>query len=381
MVKQFLLLLAAVATLTTTVCAQTNIMKGGTYLLVSYVSGSPKNNVTVYTTEPVTIKGWFWNSTGGNCVASGVNGTNITVQNVDATCVNTNIYGERNGVGVYILSPKTLIVKNSIFNGWRMGVQAMGPTTNSVIFVQNNAFQNANGAASDGQGGYLSTVGADDAGDGTDDGGGGTAVQLLWFSNLTGFIWNNQITNSGASHCGDSINLYDVQAPANNHFLVMGNYIQGCVPHDPTAQSTSSAITTDGDKATGQVCQYIDVINNVAVHCSGGIGLAYGLNNTCQGNIAVFDGVTPAGVQYQCYSIGIDDYDSGKSNQLFNNQSACMYGGGRNDYGVTTTPNQGTYYSNTTLWPGQIVTTADEQWATAQWNNYVSQNGIIIGPQ
>jgi hypothetical protein len=184
---------------------------------------------------------------------------------------------------------------------------------------------------------------------------------------------------------GDAINVYNCQASASRYYEVINNFIEGNMPKGVNVTGyTGAAITTDGDPGTmnpgteiPESCQYIEFAYNTAVHCSGGICIAYGMHNLCHGNLVVCDGVNGAGEYYQNWIEGVSGYKAAKSNHLYDNQCAVTMGALRNDFPAWG----GTSRGEESLFAGQAVTKADEDWAVNQWRKGIRQNGITIGAQ
>jgi hypothetical protein len=345
------------------------ITQGGTYS-GTYTSTDPSvPAISVQTSASVTIQNSTITSAGNGVDSSLVANSNITVTECYFYGTLPNVYGMRRGQGVHIVTPQSVDIAKNYFHGWLKPVEVQGGGKyGASVNIDQNKIEDCDGRPSNGNGGYL----LDDP-NGT---AGAIAIQDLY--NVAGGISWNYASNSRDRTYGDMVSVYDCTGTSeSNPFYVYQNLIDMSGESVYNVQSTSGAITTDGDPGAGLVCHYIDIISNTVIHTTNGPGLAYGTHNYCDKNIVVGTNMTDDGQTFVTFDVGIGGYRASDSDHFDNNSVGL--GSGPQTYPIYT-GGGGTFSNNTLLYQGQTVTLSDEGYWRNQWIEQAANSGIQIGP-
>jgi hypothetical protein len=251
-----------------------------------------------------------------------------------------------------------------------------------------NQILNIDGRPSNGDGGYLSTMGAD----GTDDNGGSHGIVFLGVHedpNVT-VAWNELINEPGKSASSDPINIYGSSGTSWSPMLITHNYVQGQFPENPNAprQNGNAIITDDPTPVASEAPQWVEIVQNQVVGCVGGIALYAGLHITAWNNRVVSSDLQPNGQYYPTGSVGILIFDPtpgtgyAQMNFAHDNVIGTIDGltGARNDVGFAAPYLTSQSYNEQSLHDG-VITESDEQNEYQIWLQNVRAAGEFIGPR
>jgi hypothetical protein len=359
------------------------ITKGGTYSGNWDNQDSAKPAIVVKTSQPVTIQNSTIKSR-GDLIVSGVDHTNITVNDVKGYGLNPNIYGKTNGEFLSLEDFDNVVVINCYIEHVSGGVDlqdyAGDRTTKEAIKIAGNIVRNIDGRKSNGKGGYLDYNERTRKSDGKREKGYDYAqfVQLDNCSKVPNIVirWNEVINEPGKSRVEDVISFYKSGGTAASPAQISDNYIQGAYTIKPWMSDTSDSTYTydwgfsgggimlgDGVSSTGSDPAYVKAFNNTVIDTTNyGIALAAGHHLEAYNNRVFSCGKLPDGRKIAQQNVGIyvwDSYKAGSShfhnNLARDNTVGWMKGSGRND---TWSPISGAI-KNTKKFSGTITATVE----------------------
>jgi hypothetical protein len=303
--------------------APITITYGGTYTgnWASDDPGTPA--ILVQTNEPVLIENSSVTGKGNLIVVKGSgSGANVTIQNVTGTALDPGIAGKQRGSFFFGTAMNSLAVTNCAMTGVSFGVY-VEQSTLTALSIGNNAANNMEDRASDGNGGFttvrpslghfviLSGVHATSGGD---------------------ISWNQVIDADGNASVEDIINIYGSSGQSvANSIRIHDNYLQGAFsPANADDNYTGSGIMMDGssnslDTATG----FVQIYDNQIVHTANvGIGLNAGHDISAIDNSIVSCGKDASGNWIATsYAVGMVFWNEHKTSVYFNNSVSGTTGG------------------------------------------------------
>lgn len=347
--------------------------------------------VTISTTEAVTLFRCVVSGR-GDLIAAYASGATLSVLDCVVTANNPNIRGKQKGCGIVVHNPAEVNINNNRIEGAYYGVCIANgtgtPPTNAPISVWGNQIRNIDGRPSNGHGGYLSTMAAD----GTDDNGYSHGIVFLGVHqdpNVT-VAWNELINEPGKSASSDPINIYGSSGTSWSPIWIANNYIQGQFPEKPNAprQNGNAIITDDPTPIESEAPEWVDIVENQAVGCVGGIALYAGLHISAANNRVVSSDLQPNGKYYPTGSVGILIFDPtpgtgyAQMNFAHDNVIGTMDAltHARNDVGFQAAYLTTQSYNEQSLHNG-VITKSDEKNEYGIWLQKVKAAGEVIGPQ
>lgn len=418
------------------------ITQGGTY--DGYTFSSEDVNapaVLINTTDPVvitnsTITGKTQEvNYGKGLIQWGVFGVNLTVTNSTFAGQRPGGYKQQEAFAVDLLNPAKLDFEHNTVNG-TAGVRLLGYSDANYTHVpaqsityKYNKVSNIDGRADDGAGGFIPWRSRTNlATSVTEDGYfGGTAIQLNKMANQPNveIAWNQIVNDPFQGAQEDIFSILASGGASASHLNIHDNYVQGDFNARPDLASysdgtyyyyyeSSGTAIQPGDTQQGIDVGYVDVVNNWAIGASDlNLGILGGHDINVYYNVSVRSGYIPDGTGRRDASgsyfpgaiVAWDYYNSGASGRFYNNSIHDNSAAGqvvnadgstyRLDYAygrpgstlsfASTDPNNPVIagvsaYSNSVLNPGQPVTLADEAYQRTRWDNWLTQNGVTVGP-
>lgn len=275
------------------------VAKYGSTVSGSYTGTSAKPAISVTTQKPITIYNAF--VTGPNDLIYLSTGTNASIIQTTGVATNPNIYGAHKGTFVKANRPASLLVRNCTDTGSYFGVYvvgyASGSTTGRTIQILKNIFNNIDGRASNGSGGYLSTSSTANS--------HAHAIQLNQVQGISGIeiAWNQSIVTPLQGLVSDVINIYSSSGKTTSPIRVHDNYVQGAMGANPAdgARYSGGGIITDGraDDSLATATAYVQIYNNQVVMTGNyGVAIAAGHDNQIYNNRVVSSGKLANGTLY-----------------------------------------------------------------------------------
>jgi len=368
------------------------VSKNGSLVTGTYIGTAANPAIYVTTKKNITIQNA--KVSGPNNLISLAAGTNVTVKNTTGTGLNPNINGKFKGSFVTASRVANLIVKNCTVSGVYFGVYAVGFSGNTssgqTINISNNIFNNIDGRASDGKGGYIIQ--------GYTKQPHAHAIQLNKVLNVPNIViaWNQSINKPFQGMVNDIINIYSSSGTPSSHILVRDNYIQGALGSNPgNGESYSGGgIITDGyyaDTATTTTA-YVDIYNNQVVQTANyGVAIAAGNNNRIFKNRVISSGLLNGKLYVMTYANAANNANLQKqaTTTYFNNYVYDNVLGLIRKNKTTGTAMRSDWYlpgqkdsgNNQHFSPNNSSspTSTDENNEFTAWKKKLIANGIVIG--
>jgi hypothetical protein len=375
--------------------------------------------VNINTTEPVTIinsrlKGpgdllhYYLSPTGPlNSTAS------LTVQQSCFVGTNPNVAGQYKGTPLWVQNAVSVLVENCDFeSGGFYGIWVEGyvgnNTLNNTITIRNNRINNVDGRASDGNGGYLTTIpqgpGPSQPPDIPSNWSGLLGGHAIFLSDVHGvpgidIAWNQIINEPYQSFVGDSINMYDSSGTPASPIEIHDNYIQGGYEPDPATANTfnygGAGITMDGSYQTDPslVTSFVEIYDNQTVSESrGGFNISVGHDIEVYSNRVVSNGQLADGTNYSLANgngIGLSNYVNDPpgvfgNNSFHDNLSGFRFfqkGGWQryDDYFFNVAPTINVNNASWTPTTTDAPTLIDEADESLLWEEKLIANGTTVG--
>ena len=364
--------------------APITITEGGTYS-GNWISNDPAvAAVTVNTDAPVIIQNSTVQGRNQLILVNGINGANVTVQNVTGTGLDPQVAGQERGAFLAGYTMQSLVVTNNTMSGVSFGVKlGTSPALTSLSILNNVATQLEDRAS---------------------DGAGGLTTNRPQFGHFIGFYnvtapnggeigWNQMVQTIGTSSTEDAINIYNSQGASGFPLRVHDNYLEG-YSSSTTGTYTGNGLITDGDSSG--ITAYVVFQANEMVHTAGGgVALASGHDNSAVANRVVSCGQDASGNWYSRAGVSAVTLWNYYGAANFDNNSITSTAGGivspdANGLPVVTdsvtlgsdgsSTNSGNLFTDPCLVNG-VLSLAAEDAERSFWANKLKTNSITLGDQ
>ncbi|RDV13691.1 hypothetical protein DXT99_18145 [Pontibacter diazotrophicus] len=357
------------------------IKKGGTYKGNWESKNSEVAAVEIQTSEPVIIENSNIKGAGYLIKAWGYS-VNLTVRHTNGYGLTPTPYKDYKKPRRFVTvnNFKNLVVENCYMEstaGIYVGVRYEGNGSSSeTIRIRYNIAKNIDGRV------Y---------------GGAREHSQFTQF-NFRGSIsnaeiaWNQVVNEPDKSLVEDNINLSNARGTSGSPIKIHNNYIQGAHPYPATSSTFSGGgIIADSWYQDGMgdpnaiATAYVKIYNNQTVNLSNyNYAIAGGNNIEIYNNRAITSALLSDGTPVNTHNIGFYGYDYYKkkvthNNAVHDNLIGVMATGAQNLYNQNYFPDGTVGNYNNTFMSGK-VTKQHEKDEYTMWQNKLSKNGIVLGP-